>query len=293
MTETQLLQFIFSGITIGCIYALVALGFTIIFNTTSIVNFAQGDFVMLGAMFAATFQSLFHFSLAIAVCLSVLCVAIIGLVMERVLIHSLKDDPRLFASVMMTMGASIIFNAISILVWGADPLHLEAFSGETPIRIHGATLVPQMFWIAGSIFLVMILLVIYFRFTRVGQGMLACSMNKDAAASMGINVKGMILLSFVFSATIGGIGGTLVAPITMATHDMGGIMTLKGFTAAIIGGLGSVPGAFIGGIVLGLVESLSCGIISSGYRDAIALSILILVLMLKPSGIMGSKIIRK
>ena len=122
MTETQLLQFIFSGITIGCIYALVALGFTIIFNTTSIVNFAQGDFVMLGAMFAATFQSLFHFPLVIAVSLSVLCVAIIGLIMERVLIHSLKDDPRLFASVMMTMGASIIFNAISILVWGADPL---------------------------------------------------------------------------------------------------------------------------------------------------------------------------
>jgi len=293
MTETQLLQFIFSGITIGCIYALVALGFTIIFNTTGIVNFAQGDFVMLGAMFAATFQSLFHLPLVMAVSLSVLSIAIIGLIMERVLIHSLKDDAGLFVSVMMTMGASIIFNAISILVWGADPLHLEAFSGETPIRIHGATLVPQMFWIAGSIFLIMTLLIIFFRFTRVGQGMLACSMNKDAAASMGINVKGMILLAFIFSAIIGGLGGTLVAPITMATHDMGGIMTLKGFTAAIIGGLGSVPGAFGGGILLGLVESLSCGIISSGYRDAIALSILVLVLMLKPSGIMGSKIIRK
>jgi branched-chain amino acid transport system permease protein len=151
MTETQLLQFIFSGITIGCIYALVALGFTIIFNTTGIVNFAQGDFVMLGAMFAATFQSLFHFPLIMAVSLSVLCVATIGLIMERALIHSLKDDPRLFASVMMTMGASIIFNAISLLVWGADPLLLKLFQGK-PIRIHGATLVPQMFWIAGSIF---------------------------------------------------------------------------------------------------------------------------------------------
>ena len=293
MTETQFLQFVFSGITIGCIYALVALGFTIIFNTTSIVNFAQGDFVMLGAMFAATFRSLFHFPLILAVSLSVLCVAAIGLIMERVLIHSLKDDPRLFASVMMTMGASIVFNAISILVWGADPLSLEAFSGETPIRIHGATLVPQMFWIAGSMFLVMILLVIFFRYTWLGQGMLACSMNKDAAASMGINVRGMVFLSFTFSATIGGLGGALVAPITMATLDMGGIMTLKGFTAAIIGGLGSVPGAFLGGIILGLIESLSCGIISSGYRDAIALSILLLVLMLKPSGITGSRIIRK
>ncbi len=293
MTDTQLLQFIFSGITIGCIYALVALGFTIIFNTTYIVNFAQGDFLMLGAMFAATFQSLFHFPLIAAVSLSVLCVMTIGLIMERVLIHSLKDDPRLFASVMMTMGASIILNAISLLLWGADPLHLEAFSGETPIRIHGATLVPQMFWIAGSIFLVMILLMVFFRFTWMGQGMLACSMNKDAAASMGIDVKRMVLLSFIFSATIGGLGGVLVAPITMATHDMGGIMTLKGFTAAVIGGLGSVPGAIIGGIVLGLIESLSCGIISSGYRDAIALSILIFVLMLKPSGITGSKIIRR
>jgi branched-chain amino acid transport system permease protein len=293
MTKTQLLQFIFSGITLGCIYGLVALGFTIIFNTTGIVNFAQGDFVMFGAMFAATFQSFFHFPLVLAVSLSVVCVAMIGLIMERVLIHSLKDDPRLFASVMMTMGASIVFNAASLLIWGADPLRLGAFSGETPIRIQGATLVPQMFWIAGSIFLVMLLLILFFRFTWRGQGMLACSMNKDAAASMGINVTGMVFLSFIFSATIGGLGGTLVAPITMATHDMGGIMTLKGFTAAIIGGLGSVPGAFLGGIILGLVESLSCGIISSGYRDAIALSILVVVLMLKPSGITGSRIIRR
>jgi branched-chain amino acid transport system permease protein len=293
MTESQLLQFLISGLTLGCIYALVALGFTIVFNTAGIVNFAQGDFVMFGAMFTATLTSVARVPLLAAVPLAVVGVATIGAVMERVLIHSLRDDRSLFTSVMMTMGASIVFNAVALLVWGADPLSVKAFSGEIPIRVRGATLVPQMFWIGGSIVLVMALLMWFFRVTRLGQGMLACSMNRDAAAAMGVNVRGMVLLSFAVSAAIGGLGGTLVAPVTAATHDMGGLMTLKGFTAAIIGGLGSVPGALVGGLVLGLCESLSSGVVSSGYRDAIALSLLVLVLMVKPSGITGSKLIRR
>jgi branched-chain amino acid transport system permease protein len=285
MTASQILQFVFSGLTLGCIYALVALGFTIIFNTTGIVNFAQGDFVMLGALFAASLSSLLAVPLAASVPLAILGVAAVGGIMERILIHSLKDDRSLFTSVMMTMAASIVFNAISLLVWGADPLSLRAFSGESPVRVYGATLVPQMLWIGASTLVVMAGLMLFFQFTRPGQGMLACSMNRDAAAAVGVNVRGMIFLSFVGSAAIGGLGGALIAPITMATYDMGALMTLKGFTAAILGGLGSVPGALIGGLVLGLLESLSSGVISSGYRDAIALALLVAVLMLKPSGI--------
>jgi branched-chain amino acid transport system permease protein len=195
--------------------------------------------------------------------------------------------------VMMTMAASIVLNAIALLIWGADPLHLNAFSGEMPIRLFGATLVPQMLWIGGGLAAVMVGLGLFFRFTWLGQGMLACAMNRDAAAALGVNVRAMVSLSFVCSAAIGGFGGALVAPITMATHDMGGPMTLKGFTAAIIGGLGSVPGALIGGLLLGLFESMSSGIISSGYRDAIALGLLILVLMVKPSGITGVRRVKR
>jgi branched-chain amino acid transport system permease protein len=292
MTGAQLLQFVVSGLTLGCIYALVALGFTIIFNSSGIVNFAQGDFVMLSALFAASLSS-FAVPLPVAVLLAVIGTAAVGGIMERVLIRSLPNDPSLFTAVMMTMGASIVFNAITLLVWGADPLHLQAFSGEIPVRIYGATIVPQMLWIGGGLAVVMAGLGLFFRYTWLGQGMLACAMNRDAAAALGVDVRAMVSMSFIGSAAIGGLGGALIAPITMATHDMGGPMTLKGFTAAIIGGLGSVPGAVLGGLLLGLFESLSSGIVSSGYRDAIALGLLIIVLMVRPSGITGTKLLKR
>jgi len=289
MSAEQILQFCFSGITTGCIYAIVALGFTIIFNTTGIVNFAQGDFVMLGAIIAATLTSWFSFTLWAAVPLAIVGVAAIGWLMERLLLRNLTYDPSLFTPVMMTMGASIVINATAILIWGADPLGLMAFSGERPLRFYGATLVPQMLWIIGSIVVVMAGLTLFFRYTRIGQGMLACSMNKDAAAVVGVNTRAVTSAAFVCSAAIGGLGGTLIAPITMATHDMGGLMTLKGITAAILGGIGSVRGALVGGLLLGLLEAFSAGFISSGYRDAIALGLLLAVLVLKPSGITGSE----
>lgn len=290
MTLAQILQFTFSGLTLGCIYGLVALGFTIIFNATGIVNFAQGDFVMLGALLTATFVTQLAMPLLTGIALAVLCVGLIGALMERLLIHGLKNDKNLFASVMLTLAASIVLNAGALLLWGADPHHVNAFSGEKPIAVHGATLLPQMIWIAGGVALVIGLLITFFKATWLGQAMLASSMNRDAAAAMGVNVSNMMLLSFACSAAIGGFGGALVAPITMATHDMGGLMTLKGFTAAILGGLGSVPGALIGGLLLGLLESLSSGFISSGYRDAIALALLLVFLMVKPSGLAGVKI---
>jgi branched-chain amino acid transport system permease protein len=292
VTTAQIVQFTFSGLTLGCIYALIALGFTIIFNATGIVNFAQGDFAMLGAMFSATFSTAFGLPLPLAVLLAVLAVATIGGVMERLLIRSTTQDRTLFVPVMMTMGASIVFNAIAVLLWGADPLPAPAFSGERPIHLFGATLVPQMIWIGAVLLAVTVALFALFKFTRVGQAMLAASMNPDAAAALGVNVPQMAWLSFVFAAALGGIGGVLVAPITMATYDMSGMMTLKGFTAAVLGGLGSIPGALVGGLVLGLLESMSSGVISSGYRDAVVLGVLLAVLMLKPSGLIGAKAVK-
>lgn len=162
MTAAQILQFAFSGLTLGCIYALVALGFTIIFNTTGIVNFAQGDFVMLGAIFSASLSSIFGLPLFAAVLLAVAGVAAVGALMEWSLIRSLREDRSLFIPVMMTMAASIVFNASALIIWGADPLHLNAFSGEMPLRFFGATLVPQMLWIGGGVAAVMLGLALFF-----------------------------------------------------------------------------------------------------------------------------------
>lgn len=292
MTTAQIVQFTFSGLTLGCVYALVALGFTIIFNATGIVNFAQGDFAMLGAMLSATFSMSFGFPLPVAALTAVVVVAAIGGAMERGLIRSTTADRTLFVPVMMTMGASIVFNAIAVLLWGADPLPAPAFSGERPIRLFGATLVPQMIWIGASLLAVAVILFALFKFTKVGQAMLAASMNRDAAAALGVNVPRVVQLSFVLAAALGALGGVLIAPITMATHDMSGLITLKGFTAAVLGGLGSIPGALIGGLVLGIMESMSSGVISSGYRDAVVLSVLLAILMLKPSGLIGAKAVK-
>ncbi|MBM4277559.1 MAG: branched-chain amino acid ABC transporter permease [Deltaproteobacteria bacterium] len=292
MTRSQILQFVISGITQGSIYAMVALGFTIIFRTTRIVNFAQGDFVMFGAMLVATLHNLFHISLLPSILLSILIVAMIGGAMEITMIYPLKGV-GIFPLVMITLGASIIFNSSSLLIWGVDPLHLKGFSGDNPIRFYGATLMPQTLWIVGAIVCVAVALFSFFRYTKIGQAMLACSMNDEAAASVGINVRMMVLSSFILSAALGGLGGVLIVPITMVMFDMGVLMTLKGFAAAILGGLGSAPGAVVGGIVLGLAESLSCGIVSSGYRDSITLFVLILVLLVRPSGILGSRFIKR
>ncbi len=284
---SRTLQFIFTGIAIGSIYAMVALGFNIIYNCTGIINFAQGEFVMLGGMFMATFITVWKLPIAVAFPLVVLLVVLIGIGFERMAIHPLKN-PSVLVLIMITIAGSILMKGIAMFAWGKEARYLPHFSGEKPISVMGATILPQSLWVLGSLVIVVIGLAWFFNRTLVGKAMRACSYNPDAARLMGISVKKMVTLSFALSAGIGAIAGIVIAPIILMDYQRGAMLALKGFGAAILGGLGSGPGAVVAGLLIGILESLGAGYISSHYKDAIALIVLLGVLFIKPSGLLGS-----
>lgn len=284
--SSQLLQFVFSGLTMGGIYALVALGFVIIHNVTGIINFAQGEFVMLGAMFMVTLVGV-GIPTPLALVLSVILVMIIVGFIEFAAIRSAKKASPI-TLVIITIGLSTTIKGIALLVWGTDPYKLAPFSKGGPIQFGGATMVPQSFWVIGTTIVVLAFTFLLFEYTYWGKALRACVVNKFAARLMGISPSRMSLFAFMFSAALGALGGIVIAPITFVTYDMGLMLGLKGFIAAVLGGLSSTPGAVIGGFALGIIESLGAGYVSSGYKDGIAFLILLLVLFIKPGGIFGA-----
>lgn len=288
MSPEQILQFVVSGVTVGSIYGLVALGFTLVFNATGIINFAQGQFVMLGGLLATTFTNTLHWPLPAAVVTAIILTAAIGAGIEIVAIHPMRNRP-VFTLIMITLGVATILETAALLLWGHDPIFLPSFSGDQPLPFFGATLQPQMLWVLGVALLAMVTLQLFYRHTMLGQAMLACSINADAAAAMGIDPRRMVLLAFGLAAGLGALGGVLIAPITSTSYQVGLLMALKGFAAAIVGGMGNSLGAVIGGLALGLVESLGTGMVSSGYKDGIALGVLVVFLILRPQGLFGER----
>lgn len=286
--SSQILQYLFTGITVGSIYGMVALGFNIIYNSTGIINLAQGEFVMLGGMIMISLTTTFKLPLPLGFFISVLLVTMIGAGFERVAIHPLKN-PSVITLIIITVAGSILFKGSAMFLWGKGTFSLPAFSGDKPIFILGATILPQTLWILGIMSVVVLLLTLFFFFTRTGKAMKACAVNQEAANLMGINVKAMVLLSFALSAAIGAIAGIIIAPISLMDYNRGTMLAVKGFCAAVLGGLGSNVGAVVAGFIIGIMESLGAGFISSGYKDAIALVILLVVLFVKPSGILGNK----
>jgi branched-chain amino acid transport system permease protein len=282
---TELLQYLFSGLTNGAIYALIALGFSIIFNATSIINFAQGEFVMLGALAVISFYSL-GLSLPLAFCLAVVAVTLMGLVFERLAIRPARDSTPI-SLIIITVGGGVLLKGLAMLFWGKDAFTLPPFSGQQPLSLAGATILPQSLWIFGLTIVLVAALEIFFRFTILGKAMRAASFNPVAARLVGIRVSQMVQLSFALSAGLGATAGVMIAPITMGVYDMGTMLGLKGFCAAVIGGLGSIFGGVLGGLVLGVAEAFASGMLSSGYRDAVAFLILLLVLFFRPQGLIG------
>jgi branched-chain amino acid transport system permease protein len=283
----QILQYLIGGITKGSIYSIVALGFTIIYNSTEIINFAQGEFVMLGALFMVTFSSLFPMAMPLAFAAAVVSVTIVGMVFDLTVIRPAKKASPV-TLIIITIGASIFIRGLSMLIWGKDPYPLRSFSGDTPISIGGATVIPQTLWIIGTTLVILGGLHLFFEHTITGKAMKACAINRRAASLLGIRVKRMVLLTFALSGALGAVAGIIISPITFASYDMGVMLGLKGFCGAVIGGLGSVLGSIVGGFVLGVLESLGAGLISSAYKDAIAFVILLLVLFVRPKGIFGA-----
>ena len=280
----HILQYIVSGFSTGSIYALIGFGFAIIYNSTGIINFAQGEFVMLGGVLTLFFLALPGIAIIPAIVLAVAAATAIGVVFERLAIRPLKD-PSPLTMVIITIGASILLRGCAMLFWGKDTHALPAFSGDNPIDLAGATLLPQHLWIFAITLLVIVANKLFFSFTIAGKAMRACSYNSRAAGLVGINVKRMVLFSFMISSAIGSIAGIIIAPLTMTSYDVGIMLGLKGFCAAIIGGLSGGLGILIGGLLLGILESLGAGLLSSGYKDATAFIILLLILFIRPQGI--------
>jgi branched-chain amino acid transport system permease protein len=285
-TFDQILQFIVGGITNGSIYAIVAIGFTIIFNSTEIINFAQGEFVMLGALMMVTFSSILGMHPVFGFILSVFSVTIIGILFDLLIIKPVRK-PSHISLIIITVGASIFIKGVAMMFWGKNPYPSKPFSGDNPIIIWGAAVIPQTIWILSITIVTLVFLHFFFEYTITGKGMRACAINRRAASLLGIRVNKMILLSFALSGGLGAVAGIIISPITFAGYGMGTMLGLKGFCAAIIGGIGSIPGAILGGFSLGVLESMGAGLISSAYKDAIAFLALLLVLFIRPSGILG------
>ena len=283
----QIFQYLITGLTVGSIYAMVAVGFNIIYNVTEIINFAQGEFVVLGGLIMVFFFVVLRLPLILAFPATVILVTLVGILLDRLAIRPIRQ-PTVLTLIIATIAASILIKGAAMLIWGKDPYALPAFSGRTPIMVFGAVIQPQYFWVIGFLIIIVIALSIFFDRTIIGKAMIACADNPDAARLVGINVQQMILLSFALSAAIGAVAGITVTPISLMEYDRGAMLAVKGFGAAVLGGLGSFPGAIVGGLIMGTIESLGAGLISSAYKDAFALIVLLIVLFFKPSGILGS-----
>ncbi|MBA4326501.1 MAG: branched-chain amino acid ABC transporter permease [Rhodobacter sp.] len=284
---SELLQFLLSGVTVGAVYALVALGFTIIYNASDVVNFAQGEFVMLGGMITVM-TYLAGAPLPLAALVAVVATAALGVAMNKLAIEPARGAP-VVSLVIITIGVSIFIRGAAQLVFGKQIHTFPAFSGDDPIRIMGATILPQSLWVIAGSVAVFIGLWLFFTRTLLGRAVLATSNNRLAAQLVGINTPFVMTLSFAMSAGIGALAGVLVTPITMTSYDVGLAFALKGFAAAMLGGMGNPKGALVGGFLLGVLEGLTAGYISSQYKDAAAFIVILAVLFFMPQGLFGSK----
>jgi branched-chain amino acid transport system permease protein len=283
----QMFQFMVTGLTIGAIYAMVAIGFNIIYNVTEIINLAQGEFVMVGGLVMVFVHVSLGLPLIMAFVVTVVAVTVLGMVLDRMAIRPIRQ-PSVMALIIATVAASMIIKGSAMLIWGKNPYDLPAFSGRVPIDLGGVVLQSQYLWVIGFLVLIAVALALFFNRSIWGKAMRACADNADAARLVGINVQAMVLLAFALSAAIGAVAGITLTPIALMDYDRGAMLAIKGFGAAILGGLGSFSGAIIGGLILGLIESFGAGLFLSGYKDAYALTVLLIVLFIRPSGIMGS-----
>lgn len=283
----QFLQFLFSGLTVGATYALAALGFTLIYNASHVINFAQGEFIMLGGMLSVFFTQA-GFPMPLALALAIAVPAAVGMALEKIAIEPVKGAETV-TLIIITIGASLVIRGL-VQVWlGKATFSLPAFSGDTPIVVLGASLLPQSLWVLGVSALVVLGLSYFFKYTLYGKAMLATSFNRTAAELVGIYTNGVLLASFGLSAAVGALGGILLTPITLTSYDAGIMLGLKGFVAAVVGGLGNGLGAVIGGLLVGIMEAMGAGYISSAYKDAVPFVLILLILFFLPRGILGGK----
>ncbi|MFV9472798.1 branched-chain amino acid ABC transporter permease [Advenella sp. RU8] len=285
---SEFMQFLLSGLTVGAVYALVALGFTIIYNASDVANFAQGEFVMLGGMITAAAYTA-GAPLLLAATLAIVLTAAIGIFLNKLAIEPARGAP-VASLIIITIGASIFIRGLTQILLDKELHRFPAFSGDDPIHVLGATILPQSLWVIAGALLVFVALWLFFTRTLTGRAVLATANNRIAALLVGINTRYIMALSFALSAAIGALAGILITPITLTSYDIGMTMALKGFAAAMLGGMGNPKGALAGGLVLGLLEALTAGYLSSQYKDAAAFVVILAVLFFMPQGMFGRKV---
>jgi branched-chain amino acid transport system permease protein len=285
-----LVQLVVSGLATGSIYALVGLGYSLIFVATRVVNFAQGEFVMLGALVGYSLHVAMGFPLPLAVLGGGLAAAIAGLLTERVAVSPLLRQPSGIAWVMSTLAVGLMLRSAAMLVWGRIPLPFPATFGNERLVFAGVAVVPQELTTFGVAVGVVLAVEAFYHWTIFGRAVRAVAYHPDAARLVGIDVTHVAIFSFVLSAVLAGLAGILVAPLINASSQMGFVLGIKGFAAAAVGGLGSLSGALLGGLPLGVIEVLGSGLLWAGFYDVAAFSLLILVLLVRPRGLIGSPV---
>ena len=285
--DSLILQYLLSGITKGGIYAVVAIGFNLIYSATGILNFAQGEFLMLGGMIAVTLAQ--FFPLPVAITGAVVIVAFIGCLLEISLFRRLRGHSVLHMMI-ITIGLSIVMQEIALHIWDEKVRSLPYFTGNeiTSVQFLGAAISPQVFWVLGTVAISVALLHGFLRYTLPGRAMRACSSNPEAALLVGINTRNMRTLSFGLSAALGALAGCVISPITMTHYEMGAPLAIKGFAAAIFGGLGNPMAAVAGGLLIGILEAFSVSTLPAAFNDVSAFVVLLLVLLVRPHGLFGS-----
>jgi len=282
-------QSVLSGIGVGCIYGLIGIGFCVIYNASGIVNFAQGAFVMIGGMVTYAAMVTYGLPLPVAAVLATVLVALLGVVIERIVVRPLWDrGSTMFVMILATLAVQIVIERMTLIVAGDQPRTLPVFTDLPPLRVLGLAVNFQFLWIVGCSALVIVLLALFFSSTKTGKAMRACSINRDAAALQGIPVARMLALSFALSAALGAFAGILITPTQYTAFNVGVPFAISGFIAAIVGGFGRPLGAFIGGILLGVAQALAIVFLGAAFKNVAALSILLLFLFVRPTGLLGS-----
>jgi len=277
-------QYALSGITVGSVYAIVAIGFNIIYCTTGIINFAQGEFLIVGAMTAVSLAEVAP--LPVAILGAVLITTALGAVVELVFIRQVRNASVL-RLIVITIGLSIVMREVMLHIWDEQVRSLPYFTGTevSTVTILGAHISPQVLWVLGVSAVIVAALTLFFRYTTTGRAMRACADDRMAACLGGVNDRWMVTLSFMLSAGIGALAGCVVSPITQTQYDMGAPLAIKGFTVAILGGMGNSMAAVAAGLFHGLLEAFVVSVLPSSYKEVAAIVVLLLILVFRPSGL--------
>ena len=283
--NTAILQLLVAGIGTGSIYALIALGFNVVFKSTGAMNFAQGEWVVMGGMISALLYAAFS-NIGLACLAAVLIVTVAGILSERLVIWPLRR-PNALLITLVSIGLAICTRSLVMLVLGKKPVGYPGFSPTATLSFGGVTVPTQTLWVIGLTLVFLLVLHVFFERSIIGKALRAAAADRDAAAIVGVRVETTVMLSFAIAAFAGALAGVAITPLTLSSYDQGAMFGFKGFSAAMLGGVGSLPGAIVGGLMLGLLEAFGSFYISSDYKDAIAFAVLLLILFARPSGLLG------